>query len=427
MKNIPKSVTEHIDEVAKKLAKNPKLEKLYRNCYPNTLETTAEIMPDGSTFLYTGDIPAMWLRDSTAQVTHYLPLTKDDPEIRSIIRGLIVRQLACIRIDPYANAFNIESNGHGHTDDVPKNDPWVWERKYEIDSLCYPFRLAYLYCKQSGDTSIIDEDFIATSKTVVDLWITEQHHFEKSPYTFQRFNTRWIDTLHNGGKGYPVNFTGMTWSGFRPSDDSCTFGYLIASNMFAAVVLKHMDELLSEQGIDDEEFLTKIRNLREEIEYGIRTYGTYLHPKYGRIFACETDGFGNYVLADDANVPSLLSAPYLGYCDVNDPVYVNTRKFILSSDNPFFFSGKEGAGVGSPHTPKNFIWHIALSMQGLTSTDPEEIKALIDLLVATDADTGYMHEGFNADDASDFTRPWFAWSNSIFAEFVESALENGII
>lgn len=427
MKNIPKSVTEHIDEVAKKLAKNPKLEKLYRNCYPNTLETTAEIMPDGSTFLYTGDIPAMWLRDSTAQVTHYLPLTKDDPEIRSIIRGLIVRQLACIRIDPYANAFNIESNGHGHIEDVPKNDPWVWERKYEIDSLCYPFRLAYLYCKQSGDTSIIDEDFIATAKTVVDLWITEQHHFEKSPYTFQRFNTRWIDTLQNGGKGYPVNFTGMTWSGFRPSDDSCTFGYLIASNMFASVVLKYMDELLREQGIDDEEFLTKIRNLREEIEYGIRTYGTYLHPKYGRIFACETDGFGNHVLADDANVPSLLSAPYLGYCDVNDPVYVNTRKFILSSDNPFFFSGKEGAGVGSPHTPKNFIWHIALSMQGLTSTDPEEIKDLIDLLVATDADTGYMHEGFNADDASDFTRPWFAWSNSIFAEFVESALDKGVI
>lgn len=427
MKNIPKSVTEHIDEVAKKLAKNPKLEKLYRNCYPNTLETTAEIMPDGSTFLYTGDIPAMWLRDSTAQVTHYLPLTKDDPEIRSIIRGLIVRQLACIRIDPYANAFNIESNGHGHTEDVPKNDPWVWERKYEIDSLCYPFRLAYLYCKQSGDTSIIDEDFIATAKTVVDLWITEQHHFEKSPYTFQRFNTRWIDTLHNGGKGYPVNFTGMTWSGFRPSDDSCTFGYLIASNMFASVVLKYIDELLTEQGFDDEEFLTKIRNLREEIEYGIRTYGTCLHPKYGRIFACETDGFGNYVLADDANVPSLLSAPYLGFCDANDPVYVNTRKFILSSDNPFFFSGKEGAGVGSPHTPKNFIWHIALSMQGLTSSDPEEIKALIDLLVATDADTGYMHEGFNADDASDFTRPWFAWSNSIFAEFIESALENGII
>ena len=427
MKNIPKSVTEHIDEVAKKLAKNPKLEKLYRNCYPNTLETTAEIMPDGSTFLYTGDIPAMWLRDSTAQVTHYLPLTKDDPEIRSIIRGLIVRQLACIRIDPYANAFNIESNGHGHTEDVPKNDPWVWERKYEIDSLCYPFRLAYLYCKQSGDTSIIDEDFIATAKMVVDLWITEQHHFEKSPYTFQRFNTRWIDTLHNGGKGYPVNFTGMTWSGFRPSDDSCTFGYLIASNMFASVVLKYIDELLTEQGFDDEEFLKKIRSLREEIEYGIRTYGTCLHPKYGRIFACETDGFGNYVLADDANVPSLLSAPYLGYCDVNDPVYVNTRKFILSSDNPFFFSGKEGAGVGSPHTPKNFIWHIALSMQGLTSSDPEEIKALIDLLVATDADTGYMHEGFNADDASDFTRPWFAWSNSIFAEFIEFALKNGII
>lgn len=427
MKQIPASVIAHIEEVAAKLSKYPKLEKLYRNCYPNTLETTAEILADGSTFLYTGDIPAMWLRDSTAQVTHYLPLTKDDPEIRSVIRGLIVRQLAYIRIDPYANAFNIEKNGHGHTDDLPLNDPWVWERKYEIDSLCYPFRLAYLYLKASGDDSIIDDDFITTAKTVVDLWITEQHHFEKSPYRFQRFGCRWIDTLHNNGMGYPVNFTGMTWSGFRPSDDSCTFGYLIASNMFAAVILRYFEEIFADREIDNGEFLAKIKNLREEIEYGINTYGTVLHPKYGRIFACETDGFGNHILADDANVPSLLSAPYLGYCDVNDPVYVNTRRFILSHDNPFYYSGKAASGVGSPHTPEGFIWHIALSMQGLTSTDSGEIKSLINTLVSTDADTGYMHEGFNADDAADFTRPWFAWSNSIFAEFIESALEKGII
>ena len=427
MKNIPNSITAHIDEVAEKLKKYPKLEKLYRTCYPNTLETTAEILPDGSTFLYTGDIPAMWLRDSTAQVTHYLPLTKNDPEIRSIIRGLIVRQLAYIRIDPYANAFNIEKNGHGHTDDLPLNDPWVWERKYEIDSLCYPFRLAYLYYKESGDKTIIDDDFIKTAKTVVDLWITEQRHFEKSPYKFQRFGCRWIDTLHNGGMGYPVNFTGMTWSGFRPSDDSCTFGYLIASNMFAAVVLGYIDEIFTEMNIEDADFLAKVRNLREEIEYGINTYGTVIHPKYGRIFACETDGFGNHVLADDANIPSLLSAPYLGYCDVNDPVYINTRKFILSKDNPFYYTGKAASGVGSPHTPHGFIWHIALSMQGLTSTDPNEIKKLIETLVATDADTGYMHESFNADDATAFTRPWFAWSNSIFAEFIESALDKGII
>lgn len=427
MKQIPASVIAHIEEVAAKLSKYPKLEKLYRNCYPNTLETTAEILADGSTFLYTGDIPAMWLRDSTAQVTHYLPLTKDDPEIRSVIRGLIVRQLAYIRIDPYANAFNIEKNGHGHTDDLPLNDPWVWERKYEIDSLCYPFRLAYLYLKASGDDSIIDDDFITTAKTVVDLWITEQHHFEKSPYRFQRFGCRWIDTLHNNGMGYPVNFTGMTWSGFRPSDDSCTFGYLIASNMFAAVILRYFEGIFADCEIDNGEFLAKIKNLREEIEYGINTYGTVLHPEYGRIFACETDGFGNHILADDANVPSLLSAPYLGYCDVNDPVYVNTRRFILSHDNPFYYSGKAASGVGSPHTPEGFIWHIALSMQGLTSTDSGEIKSLINTLVSTDADTGYTHEGFNADDAADFTRPWFAWSNSIFAEFIESALEKGII
>lgn len=427
MKKIPASVTAHIEKTAARLEKYPKLQKLYRNCYPNTLETTAEILADGSTFLYTGDIPAMWLRDSTAQVSQYLPLTKDDPEIRGILRGLIKKQLFYIRIDPYANSFNIEANGNGHTDDIPKKGPWVWERKYEIDSLCYPMRLAYLYYKSCGDAGIFDGDFETTAEIIVDLWIREQRHFEKSDYYFIRKNCPWIDTLHNEGRGYPVNYTGMTWSGFRPSDDSCTFGYLIASNMFAVIVLRYLTEIYTTAAACKPELLTKISRLKEEIEHGIDMYGIVLHPKYGRIYACETDGFGNYILADDANVPSLLSIPYLGYCSAQDEIYRNTRRFILSTDNPFYYQGRAASGVGSPHTPKNYIWHIALSMQGLTSDDPGEILRMLRLLESTDAGTGYMHEGFHADDPDKFTREWFAWSNSLFAEFVESALDKGIL
>lgn len=427
MNKIPKSVIAHIEEISAKLEKYPKIQNLYRNCYPNTLETTAEILPDGSTFLYTGDIPAMWLRDSTAQVTQYLPLTKDDAEIRSLIRGLIEKQFFYINKDPYANSFNLEASGHHYENDRPRANPWVWERKYEVDSLCYPIRLAYLYWKFCGDSSIFNDTFFETVKIIVNLWVKEQNHMTESDYYFIRPDCRWIDTLHNKGRGYPVNYTGMTWSGFRPSDDSCTFGYPIASNMFAAVELKHLDEILNVVSFDDRTLVARIRQLREEIVHGISMYGVVDHPKYGRMYACETDGFGNHVLADDANVPSLLSAPYIGFCSADDTIYQNTRRFILSKDNPFYYSGKAAHGVGSPHTPVGYVWHIALSMQGLTSIDESEIRELLDMLVATDADTGYMHEGFDVNDAAKFTRPWFAWSNSLFAEFVEFALEKGVL
>ena len=227
--------------------------------------------------------------------------------------------------------------------------------------------------------------------------------------------------------GMPVSYTGMTWSGFRPSDDACVFGYLIPSNMFAVVTLGYMLEIFNSFYADETEFISKCKKLKDEINYGIQTYGTYDHPVYGKIYACETDGMGNKRLFDDANVPSLISAPYLGYTDKNDEMYKRTRRFILSEDNPYYYKGKFANGVGSPHTPEGYIWHIALSMQGLTSDDPDEISAVLKMLEDTDADTGYMHEGFCADDPKKYTRPWFAWSNSLFAELVEYAVDKNII
>ncbi len=422
----PRAVYERIEKYSKKLEKYPELIRLYKNCYPNTLETTVERMDDGSIFVLTGDIPAMWLRDSTAQVSHYLPLASEDSETREIIKGVIKSQLKFIRIDPYANSFNAQANDHGHIDDLPKKSPWVWECKYEIDSLCYPLRLCYLYWKTTNDSSIFDSDFKNTARIIVDLWKREQNHFENSSYRFTRNNCPWQDTLHNEGKGMPVTYTGMTWSGFRPSDDACVFGYLIPSNMFAVVVLGYLVEIF-EAFYNDTGFVCECKMLKEEIEHGIEIYGTYDHPKYGKIYACETDGMGNRRLFDDANVPSLLSIPYLGFAHKNDPMYQRTRKFILSRDNPYFYKGKFGEGIGSPHTPEGHIWHIALSMQGLTADNPDEVRRVIDILSSTHADTGYMHEGFNSDDPTDFSREWFAWSNSLFAELIEYAVDNNII
>lgn len=419
MERLPKAVLRVMEEAADRLSHDNKLKQQFLNCFPNTLNTTTKLHEDGTTYVFTGDIPAMWLRDSSAQVRQYLPLAADDVDIRRIITGLVRKQMKYIQIDPYANAFNEEPVplDEIHHRDLTELNGWVWERKYEIDSLCYPIQLAYLYWRLTGDATLFDSEFKHVAYIIMNLWTTEQRHFEQSTYRFQRQECRKTDTLRNNGMGMPVNYTGMTWSAFRPSDDACTFGYLIPSNMFAVVVLRYLEEIARDI-YTDERFASKAAQLADEINDGIQTYGIFHHPKYGNIYAYETDGYGNYNLMDDANVPSLLAIPYLGYTAADDPIYQNTRRFILSEDNPYYYKGKQACGIGSPHTPEDYIWHIALSMQGLTALGEAEVKQVIDMLTDTDAGTGYMHEGFHKDDATQFTRDWFAWSNSLFSELI---------
>ncbi len=430
---LPKSVAEHIEKNAALLsAYDSKTAQLYRNCFASTMDTALEKCEDGTYFVLTGDIPAMWLRDSSAQVNHYIQLC-GDREVAEVVKGVILRQMNYILADPYANAFNKEPNGMGMDCDSPKNKPIVWEHKYEIDSLCYPIKLLYRYWKATGDTSIVDGIFPQVMRTILDVWKTEQYHVEKSQYRF--FRDYWklmelkqpekpgdpyyFDTIHNNGMGNPVTYTGMTWSGFRPSDDGCTYGYYIPSNMFAVVVLGYALEMLS-----DAEMKAEITELRSQIDAGIQKYGIIDHPEYGRVYACEVDGFGNYKIMDDANIPSLISAPYLGYCDEQDQVYRNTRKMLLSKANPYYYEGKFAKGIGSPHTLPGHIWHLALSMQGLTTEDRAEKLEILKMMTATDADTGFMHEGFDANDPTNFSRPWFTWSNSLFCEFAESCISH---
>lgn len=411
---------QYIRDIAKDLSgeiENEKLRETFYNCFINTIETTVEY-DKGESFVITGDIPAMWLRDSTSQVEHYLPFIKNSEILRNLFVGLIYRQVRYVLVDPYGNAFNREQNGLKEGNgDITESNPWVWERKYEIDSLCAVIKLIYKYWKESGDSSFFNEDIRQAFHTIVDLWKVEQHHREKSPYSFQRMDCRPTDTLTHEGLGAPVTYTGMTWSGFRPSDDACDYGYLVPSNMFAVVTLGYMIEIC-EEVYKDHELREKAIVLRDEIENGIQQFGTVEHPEFGKIYAYETDGFGNYNLMDDANVPSLLSIPYIEYRDMNDEVYQNTRKFILSKENPYYFEGTAITGIGSPHTEKGHVWPIALCMEGLTTNDKEYIADLINTLINSDADTGFMHEGVNSNNEFDFTRSWFAWANSLFAHFI---------
>ncbi len=416
----PEILIRKAEELQKKMETVfPALAPLAKQCFLNTIETTTEELEDGGYFVITGDIPAMWLRDSAAQLKPYIKYAAEDEALRKILRGVIAKHAYYVNLDPYSNAFNAKPTKDSWNDNTDFEHELIWERKYEVDSLCASIYLAYEYYKYTGDDKIFTDELERMLETITDHFIKEQHHAENSTYFFDRENAAPSDTLSFGGYGRPVNFTGMTWSGFRPSDDSCIFNYLVPSNMMAVVAMKYAAEL-AEKGFDNDVLAKKCRTLSAEIDDGIKNYAIYIHPEYGKIYAYETDGFGNYNLMDDANSPSLMAAPYLGYCDKEDEIYQNTRRFILSKDNPYYFEGKVAKGVGSPHTPKNSIWHIALTMQILTSNNKDEILECLDMLSKTHAGTNFMHESFNVDDPTIFSRTWFAWANTLFAQMLET-------
>ncbi len=394
---------------------------LFESCFSNTLSTTVssdELDGRADTFVITGDIEAMWLRDSTAQVWCYLSLAAEDSQIRKMLAGVINRQTDCILIDPYANAFNRGPSGgqwqSDHTDMVPE----VYERKWEVDSLCYPIRLAHGYWRATGDASLFDSRWTKAMHLVVQTFRDQQRKDgNHGPYLFQRSAREATDTLPIRGMGNPVAPVGLICSAFRPSDDATIFPFLIPSNLFAVVSLRQLADILTAMGVEPE-LAAECGQLAAEVARAVAEHGVHEHPKYGRIYAYEVDGFGGRVFMDDANVPSLLSLPYLGCCAPDDPVYLATRRFVLSEDNPWFFKGRNGEGMGSPHTGFDRIWAIGITMRALTSQDDQEIIECLRLLEWSTAGTGYMHEGFDIDNPSDFSREWFAWANSLFAELL---------
>ena len=402
---------------------NKELAWMFENCFPNTLDTTVDFStannkPD--TYVITGDIDAMWLRDSSAQVWPYLPLCKEDPELKELIKGVINRQVKCILKDPYANAFyKDEQKISEWKNDQTAMQPGIHERKWEIDSLCYPIRLAHGYWKETGDTSVFDKQWVAAMKLVVKTFKEQQRLDGKGPYSFMRSSPYATDSVPMGGYGYPAKPNGLICSMFRPSDDATVFPYLIPSNMFAMTSLLQLVKMFAatHTEFDQGEVFTLIK----QIQTGLTNGAIVKTSQHGDVYAYEINGYGSYNLMDDANVPSLLSLPYiLGDEDkpVDNQILVNTRKYVLSENNPFYFKGKAGEGIGGPHVGMDMIWPISIIMRGLTSTDDQEIKLCLEMLQKSHAGTGFMHESFNKDDASKFSRSWFAWANTLFGEFV---------
>lgn len=421
---VSQAVEDKIEEVTSMLT-NEKLAWMFSNCYPNTLDTTVHPNGDNDTFVYTGDIHAMWLRDSGAQVWPYLPLVNEDEDLKRLLAGVILRQFKSICLDPYANAFYKEADKLGEwKNDYTDMKPGIHERKWEIDSHCYPIRLAYEYWKNTGDTSIFSDVWIESISLTLRTFREQQRKDGPGPYRFMRRTERPFDTMSNDGKGAPVKPVGLIASAFRPSDDATIFQFLVPSNFFAVTSLRKAAEILTQVN-GRKDLADQCLALAAEVEDALRRYAVYDHPEFGRIYAYEVDGFGNHLLMDDANVPSLLAMPYLGDVQLDDPIYQNTRRFVWSESNPYFFVGAAGEGIGGPHIGYDMAWPMSIMMRAFTSQDDREIKECVEMLVNTDAGTGFMHESFHVDNPAKFTRKWFAWQNGLFGELILKLIDDG--
>ena len=376
---------------------NNKLETMYRAALLNTSQQ-ATIASDGTAYVKTGDIPAEWLRDASAQVRPYLFFAKNDMQVASLLRGIIAREGKYLQVDPYANAFTIDYR--------------VWEEKFELDSLAYPIILAWSYWKATGDSSIFTGDESNGFDKALETMEREQDHPHNSRYAHRELR----DDNGNAGPN-PVAYTGMIWTGFRPSDDACKYNYLIPSEMMAVVALGDLEEI--ERTVYRNLIKSnRAKTLRTEVQDGIQTYGEVFTPNYGYVYAYEVDGLGKQTLMDDANIPSLLAAPYLGYTKANSFVYKNTRRFLLSRDNPYYYVGSIAHGIGSAHTSDGYVWPLALIIQGITATSDSERKEVLGELLASDPGDHLLHESFDPNDPAKFSRKDFGWPNALFSEFI---------
>ncbi len=372
-----------------------KLEQIYLTAFDEALNRHASRQRDGTTYVSTGDIEAEWLRDASAVMEPYISEAASDERVAEALRGVVAREARYILIDPYANAFS--------------SDYKVVERKFEVDSLLYPIWFADRYWKATGDRSIFTAEVNRSFQRILSTFRDEQHHDRRSRYRHP--------DLANGGKGSWVRDTGMIWTGFRPSDDPSRYQYNVPDNMFAVVVMRRL-AAIEEMVYHNHKVAANAWGLAKQIDRGIERYATVHVPGLGDVFAYEVDGYGHANLMDDANIPSLLSIPYFGYRSAGDRTYQMTRRFVLSSRNPYYYDGKYASGIGSPHTPRGYVWPLSLIVQALTSGDAAEIHRVMGYIAASDIGDHRLHESFNANWPEAFTRDDFAWPNALYGELV---------
>ncbi|TVY36000.1 Meiotically up-regulated protein 157 protein [Lachnellula occidentalis] len=417
------SIVEDTITDMKSVIKDPDLYRLFQNSFPNSLDTAVKwkgVAANNSneelTFLITGDINAMWLRDSANQMQSYLPLVTANSSknsLASLYRGVINLQARYILEAPFCNSFQppVESGiGPSKNQDTPDDfTPAIstniaFECKYELDSLAAFLELSADYYEATTDIDFFRNfqwvdainTIIATTESLLVGTYSSNGSVNTLPYTWQRTTTSATETLDNSGRGNPVqDDTGLIRSAFRPSDDSTTYQLFIPANMMFSRYLDSASKIMA--NISNQRNLANhMHNFSGRIRDAITKHGIVNHPTYGSIYAYEVDGYGSQNIMDDANIPSLLSAPFLGYLDQNDKVYQNTRKMIFSKDNPYYMRGPVINAVGGPHAGYGQAWPMASIVRIFTTNDTAEITTALQELVSSTDGLGLIHESINS-------------------------------
>ena len=444
------SVEKVIEDITTRM-QDKDLARLFENAFPNTLDTTvrwhidgrqkksrAKTYADGAwegpqSFIVTGDINAEWLRDSTNQLAQYQALAPKDEKLRLLILGAINTQAEYVIASPYCNAFQppppskLSATMNGQDDIVhPAYEPnLVFECKYELDSLAHFLALGNRFYDNTKSTAFITNRWLLALKTMMAV-LEEQSKstfnattgaFEQNEYRFSRKTSAGTETLNLGGIGNPLNSgTGLVRSAFRPSDDATTFGFFIPANAMMVVELKRTAAILGLVGKDD--LARPLLARAKSMDQGIREHGVVTHKKYGEVFAFEVDGYGSQIMMDDANLPSLLALPLLGYVEASDEIYKSTRKMILEqAGNPYYLSGKAFPGIGGPHIGLQYAWPMSRLVQAMTSDDEDEIKSSLQDVLRS-SKLGLVHESINVDMASQYTRKLDTRFHSAIANIV---------
>jgi meiotically up-regulated gene 157 (Mug157) protein len=350
---------------------------------------------DGTTYVQTGDIPAMWLRDSAAQTMPYIRFVRTYPRLHATFFGVIQRDAKNILSDPYAEAF--------------RADYHVWEDKWEIDSLAWPVLLVFVYYANTRDRRIFTPTLHTALRKIVATLQCEQHHATCSHYS-------WPQPVWSHARYNPR--TGMIWDAFRPSDDPVVYHYNIPQNAIAVVAMR-LVTAFARDAFRDAQLAQNATALASQVQGGIERYGrVYNRRRGGWLYAYETDGYGHAKMMDDANIPNLTALPYIGWCATNDPIYLNTRRFTLSSDDPYYYIGKYATGLGSEHTPRGWVWPLGIIGAALTATTRATITDAVEMLDQSDTLNGLMHESIDPNDPQKFTRPEFGWANAFWADLL---------
>ncbi|KAF2768235.1 hypothetical protein EJ03DRAFT_314330 [Teratosphaeria nubilosa] len=433
-----------ISDISNKIA-DPDLRRLFTNAYPNTLDTAVawhgyanDAQDVELTFLLTGDIKAMWLRDSANQMQSYLPLLSASDSfdsLASLYRGVINLQSRYIGIDPYCNSFQppVESkipptvNTYGASDVVTPHysNESVFECKYELDSVAAFLEVSTNYYNATKDADFFKKyKWVAAVQSILQLaedmmvpTYKDDGSVSTLAYSFTRQTDRASETTENGGLGNPFNSgTGLIRSFFRPSDDATIFMGFVPANAMLSRYLASAANIAT--AIGETDLASRMQSLSSSLRTAITNHGIVHTASGDQIYAYEIDGYSGQNIMDDANIPSLLSLPFLGYLDVDDPVYQTTRSLLLSAQNPYYMRGPYISAIGGPHNGPGYAWPMASIVRIFTSNDDAEITEQLQELVSTTDGLGLIHESINTFNVSDYTRTWFSWANGLFGQCI---------